>query len=199
MVHSAARCSQSGPPCSPAKIASPAQNDGSIGVTGDCSVAKKSVTTGIDSTRSSRSGCTTRSRMTRLVANTSPISIRMSRARRAGKTLTSSSVTAVPSPTGITTNGATVSAATATNDSGAHLARPTPASTGIRNTTTIQPAWASVRVKRAMKTRRAATGATITSRRSSLRKKVASAETTPLKARNDRKVRNNHDRPMRIR
>ena len=123
----------------------------------------------------------------------------MSRARRAGKTLTSSSVTAVPSPTGITTNGATVSVATATNDSGAHLARPMPASTGTRNTTTIQPACASVRVKRAMKTRRAATGETITSRRSSLRKKVASAETTPLKARNDRKVRNSHDRPMRIR
>ena len=69
----------------------------------------------------------------------------------------------------------------------------------MRNTTTIQPDWATVRAKRAMNTRRAATGETMTSRRSSLRKKVASVETTPLNARKDRKVRNSHDRPMRIR
>ncbi len=168
-------------------------------MTGDCSVAKKSVTTGIDSTRSSRSGWTTRSSTTRLTANSRPISMRMSRARRAGNTLTRISVTAVPRPTGMTRNGVTVSAATTTNDSGAHFASPMPASTGTRNTATIQPAWARVRAKRAMKTRRAATGAVITSRRSSLRKKVLSAETTPLKARNERNVRNSHDSPMRSR
>ena len=133
------------------------------------------------------------------MANTSPISIRMSRARLAGNTFTSSSVTAAPSPTGITTNGATVSVATSTNDHGAHLAMPMPVSTGTRNTTTIHPACPSVRAKRAMNTRRADTGATSISRRSSDRKKVESAETTPLNARNDRNVRNSHDRPMRIR
>jgi hypothetical protein len=48
-----------------------------------------------------------RSRTTRLPANSRPISIRMSRARRAGKMFTSSSVIAVPSATGMTTNGTT--------------------------------------------------------------------------------------------
>jgi hypothetical protein len=54
--HNAAMCIGSLPPCSPANNASPAQNDGSIGVIGDCKVAKNAVTSGIDSTRNSRSG-----------------------------------------------------------------------------------------------------------------------------------------------
>jgi hypothetical protein len=52
-----------------------------------------------------------RSRITRLAANRSPISMRMSRARRAGKVFTSSSVTSVPAATGITANGIVVSTA----------------------------------------------------------------------------------------
>ena len=86
-----------------------------------------------------------------------------------------------------------------TNNDDAHLAIAMPASTGTRNTTTIQPACATVRAKRARNSRRDATGAASISRRSSDRKNVDSAATTPLKARNDRKVRNSHDSPMRIR
>ena len=164
---------------------------------GDCSVAKKDVTSGIDSTRISRSGCRNRSSKTMLVANTRPMNIRMSRARRAGKTFTSSSVTAEPSATGITTNGTTVAIAVRINAHGAHLAKPMPASTGIRNTTTIQPDCASVRANRAKNTRRDATGATRINRRSSERKNVDSDVTTALNARNERKVRNSHERPMR--
>ena len=52
-----------------------------------------------------------RSSRTRLAAKSSPISIRMSRARRAGNMFTSSSVAAVPSATGITANGTIVSTA----------------------------------------------------------------------------------------
>src|SRR6185503_4416146 len=50
-------------------------------------------------------------RMTRLAANSRPMSIRMSRARLAGKTFTSSSVTPLPTATGMTANGTTVSTA----------------------------------------------------------------------------------------
>ena len=135
---------------------------------------------------------------TRLVANTSPISIRMSRARRAGKTLTSSSVTAAPMPTGMITNGVTVISTVIKNSGDTHFAVATPASTGARNTTTIQPACIVVRTKRARNIRRAATGAARISRRSSDRKNVESDATTPLKARNDRNVRNSHASPMRI-
>ena len=95
----------------PAKSASPAQNDGSSGVIGDCSVAKKSVMSGSDSTRSSRSGWMNRSSSTMPTAKTSPISISRSRARRAGNTLTTKSVQAAPSATGMTANGTTVAAA----------------------------------------------------------------------------------------
>ena len=92
----------------------------------------------------------------------------MSRARRAGNTLTSSSVHRRAERRPESPRTAPPRAmATTTNDSGAHLARPTPASTGTRNTTTIQPAWASVRANRAMNSRRADTGAASTSRRSS--------------------------------
>ena len=140
-----------------------------------------------------------RSSSTRLVANTSPISIRMSRARRAGNTLTSSSVTADPIAIGMITNGTIVSSAVPTNSGDAHFAVAMPASTGTRNTTTIQPACATVRANRARNNRRGATGAASTSRKSSDRKNVDNDETMPLKARNDRNVRNSHDRPMRIR
>jgi hypothetical protein len=92
-----------------------------------------------------------------------------------------------------------VSVAVRMNDQGAHLAKPMPASTGTRNTTTIHPACPTVRAKRARNTRRAATGAASTSRRSSDRKKVESDATMPLNARNDRNVRKSHDSPMRIR
>ena len=107
VVHSAATCSVLKRPCSAAKTVSAAQNDGRSGVTGDCSVAKKSVMSGRDSTRSSCSGWIIRSSSTRLPANSSPMSIRMSRARRAGKMFTSSSVTAVPIAIGMITNGVT--------------------------------------------------------------------------------------------
>ena len=80
-------------------------------MTGDCNVAKNPVTSGSDSTLSNRSGCMNRNSSTRLPAKMSPITIRMSRARRAGKTLTSSSVMPAPSATGMTQNGATVSSA----------------------------------------------------------------------------------------
>jgi hypothetical protein len=56
VVHSAPACSQSLDPVRLANSVSPAQNDGRSGVTGDRSVAKKSVTSGSDSTRSSCSG-----------------------------------------------------------------------------------------------------------------------------------------------
>jgi hypothetical protein len=56
-----------------------------------------------------------------------------------------------------------------------------------------------VRAKRARNRRRDATGAARINRRSSERKKVDSDATTALNARNDRNVRNSHDRPMRIR
>jgi hypothetical protein len=49
-----------------------------------------------------------RSSSTMLPAKTSPMSIRMSRARRAGNTFTSRSVVPVPAATGMTQNGATV-------------------------------------------------------------------------------------------
>jgi hypothetical protein len=113
VVHSAARWSRSSRPCIAAKIASPAQNDGSSGVIGDCSVAKKSVMSGSDSTRSSCSGWIIRSSTTRLPANSSPMIMRMSRARRAGKMLTSSSVIDVPMATGTMTNGVTAATAIA--------------------------------------------------------------------------------------
>src|SRR5688500_12276080 len=134
-----------------------------------------------------------RSSNTMLVANTRPISIRMSRARRAGNTLTSINVTADPTAIGITTNGTTVAIAVKTNHGDTHLAVAMPASTGTRKTTTIQPAWATVRAKRAKNSRRAATGAASTNRKSSDKKNVDSAATMPLNARNDRKVKNSHD------
>ena len=96
-----------------ANSVSPAQKLGSIGVTGDCSVAKKSVRSGSDSTRINCSGRMKRSRMTRLAAKSRPISIRMSRARRAGNVLTSSSVMSDPAATGITAKGIVVSTAVA--------------------------------------------------------------------------------------
>ena len=74
-----------------------------------------------------------------------------------------------------------------------------PSSTGIRNTTTIHEAWTTVRVNRARNSRRAATGEASSRRRSSARKKVESEVTTPLKARNARKLTNSHDRPSRRR
>ncbi len=111
VVHNAPACSQSRPPCRLANSVSPAQNEGSSGVIGDCSVAKKSVRSGSDSTFSSCSGRMKRSTMTRLAANSSPISIRMSRARLAGKVFTSISVAAVPAATGMIENGTTVSSA----------------------------------------------------------------------------------------
>ncbi len=74
-----------------------------------------------------------------------------------------------------------------------------PASTGTRNTTTIHPDCTTVRANRARNKRRGATGAASISRRSSDRKNVESDATMPLNARNERNVRNSHDRPMRIR
>jgi hypothetical protein len=78
---------------------------------GDCSVAKKAVTSGRDCTASSRSGRKKRTSITSATANSRPISISRSRARRAGKTLTSPSVTSVPTAVGMTTNGTTLSSA----------------------------------------------------------------------------------------
>ena len=78
---------------------------------GDCSVAKKSVMSGSDSTRISRSGWMNRSSRTMPAAKTRPISISRSRARRAGNTLTTNSVQADPSATGMMANGTTVAAA----------------------------------------------------------------------------------------
>jgi hypothetical protein len=80
-------------------------------VIGDCSVAKKSVRSGSDSTFNSCSGLMKRSTTTRLAANSRPISIRMSRARLAGKVFTSTSVAAVPAATGMIENGTSVKTA----------------------------------------------------------------------------------------
>ena len=77
-----------------------------------------------------------RSSMTMLIAKTSPINIRMSRARRAGKTLTSVKVIAEPTATGMTTNGTTVASAVSTKSGETHLAVATPANTGTRKITT---------------------------------------------------------------
>ena len=68
---------------------------------------------GSDSTRSSRSGWMNRSSRTTAAANTRPISISRSRARRAGNTLTTNSVQAEPSATGMIENGMTVAIAVA--------------------------------------------------------------------------------------
>ena len=113
VVHSADQCSMSMPPCRLAKSDSPAQNEGSSGVIGDCSVAKKSAMSGSDSTRSRRSGWMKRNTRIRPTAKINPVSISTSRARRAGKTLTMSSVTAAPTATGIAENGAMTSTAVA--------------------------------------------------------------------------------------
>ena len=102
-------------------------------------------------------------------------------------------------PTGMITNGTTVTIAVTMNIGDTHFAVATPASTGTRNTTTIHPAWAVVRANRARNSRREAIGAARISRKSSERKNVDSEATTPLKARNERNVRNSHARPMRIR
>ncbi len=111
VVHNAEPCSASTPPCSAANSDSPAQNDGSIGVIGDCSVAKKSAMSGSDSTRISRSGWMKRNTSTRPTPKIRPVNINTSRARRAGKTLTMSSVTAAPTATGMAENGATTTTA----------------------------------------------------------------------------------------
>jgi hypothetical protein len=65
--------------------------------------------------------------------------------------------------------------------------------------TTIHDADPTVRANRAKNRRRAETGLAISKRRSSERKKVDSAVTTPLKARNARKLRKSQDNPSRIR
>ncbi len=103
--HRAARCKASALPRSPAKRLSLAQNEGRNGVTGDCSVAKKAVRSGSDWMSSRRSGRMKRSSITSATANTRPISISTSLARRAGKTLTRPSVTIAPRAQGMTTNG----------------------------------------------------------------------------------------------
>ena len=74
-----------------------------------------------------------------------------------------------------------------------------PASTGVMKMTTIHDADPSVRVKRAAKSRRAAIGLVISSRRSSDRKNEDSAVTMPLKARKARNERKSHDSPRRSR
>jgi hypothetical protein len=80
-------------------------------VTGDCKVEKKAAMSGRDSTLSRRSGRRKRSIMTMAMANRRPMRVRMSRARRAGNTLTRVSVTTEPAATGIVTNGISVSTA----------------------------------------------------------------------------------------
>src|SRR5688572_30379200 len=82
---------------------------------------------------------------------------------------------------------------------GAQRATPTPSSTGSRKTTTIHDDCMIVFAKRAKNSRRTATGVASSSRRSSERKNVESALTTPLNARKERNVRNSHERPMRSR
>ena len=111
LVQSAPRCSRSACPRSAANRLSPAQKEGSSGVTGDWSVAKKAVTSGSDWTLSRRSGRRKRTSRISATAKSSPISISTSRARRAGKTLTRPSVTRQPSADGITTKGTTVASA----------------------------------------------------------------------------------------
>ena len=66
-------------------------------------------------------------------------------------------------------------------------------------TTTIHDDCATVRTKRAWNSGAPTTGAASSSRRSSDRKNVDSAVTMPLKARNERNVRNSHDSPSRSR
>jgi hypothetical protein len=90
---------------------SPAQKEGRNGVTGDCRVAKKAVTSGRDWTSSSRSGRMKRRRSTIATAKSSPMSISRSRARRAGKTLTRPRVMTAPRAEGIATKGTTVATA----------------------------------------------------------------------------------------
>src|SRR5688572_2395073 len=82
---------------------------------------------------------------------------------------------------------------------GAQRATPTPSSTGSKKTTTIHDDCMTVFAKRAKNSRRTATGVASSSRRSSERKNVESAVTTPLNARKERKVRKSHERPMRSR
>jgi hypothetical protein len=81
-------------------------------VTGDCIVAKKAVTSGRDWTLKRRSGRRKRRSSTMAIANRSPMSMRMSRARRAGKTFTSTRVTTEPTAVGIRTKGTTVASTT---------------------------------------------------------------------------------------
>ena len=187
----------------PARLAnsvSPAQNDGSIGVTGDCSVAKNPVMSGSDSTRSSRSGLMNRSSSTMLPANTRPISIRMSRARRAGKTFTSSSVVPRSQRHGNDAERRRPSAApsrrTGTARSARCRRRAAPAAGRRRPSRTTGAASSRTGRRTAAAPRSARRAAAC---RSSDRKNVDSAVTTPLKARNDRNVRKSHDKPMRSR
>ena len=72
-------------------------------------------------------------------------------------------------------------------------------STGARKMTTIHDDCPTVRRNRAWNSRRTGTGTVSSSRRSSERKNVESDVTTPLKARNERNVRNSHDNPSRSR
>jgi hypothetical protein len=74
-----------------------------------------------------------------------------------------------------------------------------PISTGARKMTTIHDACVTVRKNRAWNSRRMGTGVVSSRRRSSERKNVDSEVTTPLKARNERNVRNSHERPSRSR
>ena len=80
---------------------------------GDWSVAKNAVTSGSDCTLRRRSGWRKRRSSTIVTAKRRPMSMRMSRARRAGNTLTRARVTTAPAAVGITTKGRTVKAATA--------------------------------------------------------------------------------------
>ena len=66
------------------------------------------VMSGNERTERSRSGRMKRRSITIATAKRSPVSIRMSRARFAGKTFTSIRVTMHPNATGMTTNGVTV-------------------------------------------------------------------------------------------
>ena len=80
---------------------------------------------------------------------------------------------------------------------GAHRPTPMPMSTGAMKMMTIHDADPTVRAKRVEAPRRH--WARHEGRRSSDRKNVDSDVTTPLNARNARKVRNNHDKPSRSR
>ena len=187
-------------PRSPAKRLSPAQNEGSNGVTGDCSVAKKAVRSGSDWTSSSRSGRMKRSSITSATAKTRPISISTSRARRAGKTLTRPSVTTAPSAQGMTTNGSSGRDARSGSSPAARSARGrcpgAPAAGRPRPSRRTGPRCARSASGRGA---RRGTGAGSSSRRSSERKKVLSEVTTALKATKDRKVRNSQPSPRRTR